>query len=134
MLDGSVLDNLRYPYTLGVFASTQFDREKVSHWLRQLGKPDGFLEQTASELSGGEAQIVALARTIQLNPHILLLDEPTAALDPASTRQIEELVAAWFAQAPQERALVWISHDPDQATRVADRHLVMSTGHLTEQA
>lgn len=134
MLGGSVEDNLRYPYTLKVHRERRFEPAVVARWLDQAGKPGGFLQQMAAELSGGEAQIVALVRVLQLQPQVLLLDEPTAALDPTSARVVEALVQAWFDTAPERHALVWISHDPEQALRVGSRQLQMAAGVLREGA
>ena len=92
---------------------------------------DDFLDKRASELSGGEAQIAALIRVLQLAPDVLLLDEPTASLDPASAREIEALVDAWFAGNPA-RASIWVSHDPEQALRVGARQLTMARGRLAD--
>jgi putative ABC transport system ATP-binding protein len=127
VLDGSVEDNLRYPYSLKVHAQARFEHENVVQLLAKAGKPAAFLDKQASELSGGEAQVMALVRALQLNPRVLLLDEPTAALDPASARQVEDLVDAWF---DPGRALIWVSHDPAQAERVSDRQRVMTAGSL----
>jgi putative ABC transport system ATP-binding protein len=93
------------------------------------GRAPDFLDKLASDLSGGEAQIAALVRVLQLAPDVLLLDEPTASLDPASARSIEALVSAWF-DADAERACIWVSHDLEQARRVATRHLTMNAGVL----
>ena len=106
----------------------------------QVGRGKDFLEKRASDLSGGEAQIVALIRILQLGPEVLLLDEPTASLDPASTRQIEALIRIWFqsgeknqGHAPLSRASLWVLHDHDQARRVGNRFLTMCAGMLREE-
>ncbi|WP_244815926.1 ATP-binding cassette domain-containing protein [Caballeronia sp. Lep1P3] len=130
MLDGTVEDNLRYPYTLKTYHDVHFDRDVATRLLNAAGRAPGFLDKFASELSGGEAQIAALLRVLQLAPDVLLLDEPTASLDPASARAIEALVAAWF-DAHAMRACIWVSHDPEQARRVAARHLAMTAGELS---
>ncbi len=85
VLDGTVEDNLRYPFSLNVYRDVQFDRAHAAALAAHAGRGAGFLEQQASELSGGEAQIVALIRVLQLAPEVLLLDEPSASLDPEST-------------------------------------------------
>ncbi|MDR5750507.1 MULTISPECIES: ATP-binding cassette domain-containing protein [unclassified Caballeronia] len=131
MLDGSVEDNLRYPFGLKVYRDLHFDRAAVARLAAAASRSDDFLDKRASELSGGEAQIAALIRVLQLAPDVLLLDEPTASLDPDSAREIEALVAAWSAEAPA-RASIWISHDPAQARRVGDRQLTMVAGTLAE--
>jgi putative ABC transport system ATP-binding protein len=130
LFEGTVEDNLRQPFALGANRDRRFDRERVLERLADLGRDAFFLARVQRDLSGGEAQMVALLRAIQLDPAILLLDEPTAALDPESARAIESLVRHWLEEAPEKRALVWISHDLAQAGRVADRQLVMRHGRL----
>jgi putative ABC transport system ATP-binding protein len=129
-VDGTVEDLLRFPYTLGVYRGEQFDRARVEALVQAAGRTPEFLAKRARDLSGGEAQIAALLRVLQLAPEVLLLDEPTAALDPDSARSVEALVAAWFDAQPTERAYMWISHDLAQATRVCRQHLIMTAGHL----
>ncbi|KND55688.1 YbbL ABC transporter ATP-binding protein [Candidatus Paraburkholderia kirkii] len=114
MLDGTVKDNLRYPFTLKTYRDAHFDRDTAAQLARAAGRDADFLDKLAGDLSGSEAQIAALVRVLQLAPDVLLLDEPTASLDPASARAIEALVSAWFdADAP--RACIWVSHDPNIA-------------------
>ncbi len=134
ILDGTVEDNLRYPYTLRAYRDVRFDRERARSFARQAGRGDDFLDRSASELSGGEAQITALIRVLQLEPEVLLFDEPTASLDPESSHAIEALVNAWLDPADARRASVWVSHDLAQAARVSDRHLTMRAGVLDEVA
>jgi putative ABC transport system ATP-binding protein len=134
ILDGTVEDNLRYPFTLRAYRDVSFDRERAASFAAQAGRGRDFLDKYASELSGGEAQITALIRVLQLAPEVLLLDEPTASLDPESSHAIEQLVNAWFAAGDRERASIWVSHDPAQAQRMSDRHLTMQAGVLSESA
>ena len=134
ILDGTVEDNLRYPFSLKAYRDVRFDRARAVSLATQAGRDDGFLDKRASELSGGEAQIAALIRVLQLAPEVLLLDEPTASLDPESSHAIEGLVQAWFGGSDTARASVWVSHDPAQARRMSQRHLVMRAGVLSEQA
>jgi putative ABC transport system ATP-binding protein len=132
VLDGTVEDGLRAPFELALYRGRQFDRQRALSVLKQLGWDDGFLGRDASELSGGEAQVVALVRALQLDPSVLLLDEPTAALDPQTTLKVEALLKAWLAGAPQNRAILWVSHDPAQQKRVATRGLSVVGGRLVE--
>jgi putative ABC transport system ATP-binding protein len=134
ILDGTVEDNLRYPFSLKVYRDVRFDRARAASLAAQAGRGDGFLDKRASELSGGEAQITALIRVLQLAPEVLLLDEPTASLDPESSHAIEGLVHAWFDAGDTPRASMWVSHDPAQAKRMSRRHLVMRAGVLEEQS
>lgn len=130
LVDGTVEDNLRYPYTLGVYRNRHFDRARAARFAERAGRADGFLDKRASELSGGEAQITALIRVLQLDPDVLLLDEPTASLDPQTAHAVEALVDDWFTAGASERASMWVSHDPVQAGRVGTRQLMMQAGHL----
>jgi putative ABC transport system ATP-binding protein len=131
LVDGTVEDNLRYPYTLHAYADVRFDRERAARLLGAAGKRDDFLRKRATDLSGGEAQVTALVRVLQLTPEVLLLDEPTASLDPDSTRAIETLVTDWFEAERAARASIWVTHDPAQAERVGQRWLTMRAGKLT---
>jgi putative ABC transport system ATP-binding protein len=132
LVEGTVEDNLRFPYGLNVFKQQHFDVEKAKTLLRQAGKSDSFLLKIATELSGGESQVVSLIRSIQLDPQVILLDEPTAALDPQSSRDVETLVNTWFESGDAgTRAYIWVSHDEDQAQRMSNIRLEMHAGVLT---
>jgi putative ABC transport system ATP-binding protein len=134
LLDGSVEDNLRYPFELRAYRDVRFERARAASLAAQAGRAADFLDKRASDLSGGEAQITALIRVLQLAPEVLLLDEPTASLDPESSRAIEGLVHAWFDADPGRHASMWVSHDPAQAARMSERHLTMRAGVLDEAA
>jgi putative ABC transport system ATP-binding protein len=131
LIDGTVEDNLRFPYSLGSFKHLRFDGDAVKTLLRNAGKDEAFLQKWAGDLSGGESQVVSLIRTLQLDPEVMLLDEPTAALDPQSSRDVEALVNTWFFRdPPATRAYIWVSHDPDQARRMSSIRLEMHAGVL----
>jgi putative ABC transport system ATP-binding protein len=131
MIDGSVEDNLRYPFSLNIYRGLAFDHDTAVALLSATGRDASFLGKPAGDLSGGEAQITALIRVLQLGPEVLLLDEPTASLDPVSTRAIEALIDVWLRGNPA-RAAVWVSHNDEQARRVGRRHLFMNAGVLRE--
>jgi putative ABC transport system ATP-binding protein len=134
IFEGSVEQNLENPYTLNAHRARAFNRDRVIEYLERVGRSPAFLAKPGRELSGGEAQIVALLRAVQLDPSVLLLDEPTASLDKAAAGLVESLVDDWFRAGQGTRALVWVSHDPEQLGRVADRYLCMRNGRLnTEQ-
>ncbi len=130
LIEGAVEDNLRYPFTFKAHTGRSFDKARVVELLADLGRHESFLEKSYRDLSGGESQLVALLRAIQLNPPILLLDEPTASLDTATVAAVERLIDHWFASAPTEHALVWVSHDMNQAARISTRIARMTSGHL----
>lgn len=130
LIEGAVVDNLRQPFSLRVHQDLQFNRERIVRLLLSLGRDDSFLLKQQRDLSGGESQLTSLLRAIQLNPSILLLDEPTAALDTAAAIMVESLVTTWLDEMPMTRAMVWVTHDYPQALRVADRVLEMNAGRM----
>jgi putative ABC transport system ATP-binding protein len=130
LFEGSVETNLRYPLSLRVNRGRSFDKESILDLLKRIGRASSFLQKSSRDLSGGEAQIVALIRALQFDPSILLLDEPTTSLDESTGGAIEELLRHWLIEAPSYRASLWVSHDSDLVRRVADRLFVMQGGRL----
>lgn len=134
---GSVLENLALPLefiTSYRSIPKTFDRSDAEQAIEQLGLSGNMLEQPADSLSGGEQQLVALARALSLHPQVLLLDEPTAALDGGATSRFEECVLRWhsgsLADERARRAFLWTSHDPAQVHRLTDRVMTMDAGVL----
>jgi putative ABC transport system ATP-binding protein len=134
LIEGTVAENLKYPFSFSVHSQRRFDEAQVTQWLRLLGRAPDFLRKSSRDLSGGEAQLTALLRAMQLEPEVLLLDEPTAALDPASSQAVEGCVIQWFRQAAQQRTIVWVSHNEQQAARMADRLIHMDAGRIVHGA
>jgi putative ABC transport system ATP-binding protein len=126
LFPGTVEDNLRVPFELAVHAGRRFERARILEQLQPFGRDEAFLHRPANRLSGGEAQITALIRILQLDPVVLLLDEPSAALDEESTSLIEALVRR-FIRGDMSRACIWTSHDGDQLDRMADRRLTLES-------
>lgn len=88
----------------------------------------GYADRSAADLSGGEAQRVAIARTLMVDPEVILLDEPTASLDPESQSEIEALLRALLADS--DRTVVLVTHDQAQVDRVADRVVEFVDGQI----
>jgi putative ABC transport system ATP-binding protein len=130
LLEGSVEMNLRLPFALKLNSSRSFDADRILDLLKSADRPVSFLDQSSRDLSGGEAQIVALLRALQLDPSILLLDEPTTSLDAVTAHAIEEIILRWVSESPGQRAFLWVSHDSNQVRRVAARCLRMQRGKL----
>jgi len=120
--EGPVEAALRVPFQFRVHRHQPFPADRARELLAMLGRDEKFLQQRTERLSGGEAQIVAMLRSLLIGPNVLLLDEPTASLDARAVAAIETLVGSWLQQQPQ-RACVWTSHDRDQLQRVSDRVL-----------
>ncbi|MEM9007738.1 MAG: ATP-binding cassette domain-containing protein [Cyanobacteria bacterium P01_F01_bin.86] len=125
LLEGCVESNLQHVYKLAIHRNKSYDRPKILEYLSFLGRSADFLERPVEQLSGGERQIVACLRSLQLSPQVLLLDEPTASLDKTATQQLETLIAQWQ-QTNSPKACIWTSHDPEQIERVTDRKLALS--------
>jgi NitT/TauT family transport system ATP-binding protein len=118
----TVRQNVRLGLDLAGRSRTQAD-EVVDMWLERLGL-DGFADAYPSTLSGGMKQRVSIARALAIDPEILLMDEPFAALD-AQLRTIlqDELLELWEAQ---QRTVVFVTHSLDEALLLGDRVIVMS--------
>jgi putative ABC transport system ATP-binding protein len=124
LFPGTVAANIAFgPRQHGTPIST----EQIEALLERVGLP-GYQNRDVSNLSGGEAQRVSLARTLANSPEVLLLDEPTSALDDAAERGIEELVLSIIRE--RRMTCVMITHDMAQAARIADRTMVVEAGHM----
>jgi len=124
----SVLDNLKYG-----LERTPAERRRVSlDEIIGMLELAPLLERSTEALSGGEAQRVALARALVIRPRVLLLDEPTANLDPYNVKLIEEIVR----QTNEERGttVVLVTHNIFQARRLAHRTGLLLDGRLIEVA
>jgi putative ABC transport system ATP-binding protein len=110
--------------------------EHFTHWtaalalVRDLGFPEDAKAWPITRLSTGERLRLALVRGLMVGPKVLLLDEPTAALDPASVAAVESLIAARMRAG---LAVLWVTHDAEQAKRVAHRLLVVEGGQVREE-
>lgn len=131
LINDSVWANLSLPFQFKQHQQQTIDKPWIIKTLDFFQRDKDFLSRQAHDLSGGERQIVNLLRGLQLNPRLLLLDEPTAALDLETTLLLEDYVCHWLDENTQQRAILWISHDHDQMTRVGQQHWVMHSGKLT---
>ena len=103
------------------------DRAAALAIMTRLGLPDAKLDALVHELSTGERQRMGLVRALQQAPRVLLLDEPTAALDPAATALVEAELLRYLAAGA---AILLVTHSPDQAARLARRSWRMAQGHM----
>jgi phosphate transport system ATP-binding protein len=104
---------------------------RVEHALRSAGLWDevsGRLGEPGIGLSGGQQQRLCIARSLAVQPEVLLMDEPASALDPIATLRIEELIG----ELKERVTIVIVTHNMQQAARVADRTAFMLDGHLIE--
>ena len=101
-------------------------RDEARQWLRAVGLED-HMAKVPHDLSGGQKQRVAIARALAANPRLLLADEPTAALDSRTGREVVELLRRLARE--QSCAVLMVTHDP-RIVDVADRLLQMEDGRL----
>jgi len=99
--------------------------------LEHIGLSTPILDQPVSRLSSGERQRLALMRLLSNRPRVLLLDEPTANLDPENTRRIETVITEY--RRSHDAAVIWVSHDSEQVKRVANRYYAVVDGHLQQR-
>ena len=99
-------------------------------FVRHLGFPEETKAWPITRLSTGERLRLALIRALIVRPKVLLLDEPTAALDAASVAAVESLIGT---QIGAGLAVLWVTHDPDQTKRVAHRLLMVEAGQVREE-
>ena len=110
--------------------------EHFSEWtaalalVRELGFPEEAKAWPIARLSTGERLRLALIRALMVRPKVLLVDEPTAALDPASVAAVESLITTRLSAG---LAVLWVTHDTEQAKRIAHRLLVVKDGHVREE-
>ena len=111
--------------------------EYFSEWttalafVKDLGFPEEAKAWPIARLSTGERLRLALIRALMVEPKVLLLDEPTAALDAASVAAVESLIGARIRAG---LAVLWVTHDSEQAKRIAHRLLVVEAGQIREEA
>jgi ABC-type polar amino acid transport system ATPase subunit len=104
------------------------EAERRAHDLLKAFGVDHRADALPRELSGGEAQRVAIARALAVNPRVLLMDDPTAALDPERRAELGELLRDLVSQG---RTLVIVTHDEDFASTFATRLLRLTEGRLS---
>ena len=127
----SVYDNVAYgPRIAGIKKKSQLD-EIVERSLRQAAIWDELkdrLHKSALGLSGGQQQRLCIARTLAVEPEVILMDEPTSALDPISTSKIEDLAM----ELKKDYTIVMVTHSMQQAVRVSDNTAFFLLGEVIE--
>ena len=127
----SIYDNIAYgPRCQGVKDKRVLD-DIVESSLKKAALWDEVsdrLKKSAMSLSGGQQQRLCIARTIAMQPEVILMDEPTSALDPIATQKIEDLIL----ELKQEYTIVIVTHNMQQAARISDRTAFFLLGELIE--
>lgn len=127
----SVFDNVAYPIRLHFKASQKEIAERVENALRGAALWDEVkdkLRESGQALSGGQQQRLCIARAIAAEPEILLMDEPTSAIDPVGTLKIEELMD----RLRERFTIVIVTHNMQQASRISDTTAFFYKGSIVE--
>lgn len=129
LLRRSVAGNLNH--ALATYGVPRRERAGRREELLALGQLEHLAERPARVLSGGEQQRLSMVRALAAKPELLLLDEPTASLDPQATAAIEDLIGQAAAGGVK---IVLVTHESGQAQRLADDILFLHRGRLAESA
>ncbi len=127
----SVFDNVAYPIRLHFKAKESEIAERVEKALRGAAlwnEVKDKLRESGQALSGGQQQRLCIARAIAAEPEVLLMDEPTSAIDPVGTLKIEELMD----QLREHFTIVIVTHNMQQASRISDTTAFFYKGHIVE--
>lgn len=130
-LPGSIRDNLTYGLRMAGVHSDEVLNERVERSLKQAALWDEVkdrLDKSAFALSGGQQQRLCLARSLALEPDVIVLDNPTSGLDPLSTEIVEESLD----ELKQRYTIIMVPHSVQQATRIANRAAFLLDGELIE--
>lgn len=127
----SIYDNVAYgPRIHGIKKKNQLD-EIVEKSLKQAAIWDEVkdkLKKSAKAVSGGQQQRICIARTLAIEPEVILMDEPTSALDPISTLKIEDLAV----ELKKDYTIIIVTHNMQQASRISDKTAFFLTGEVIE--
>jgi len=124
----TVAENVAFPLNHHRREMSKSDRaDRVRQLLAEVGL-EGDPEKMPSDISGGMQKRVGLARALALEPEILLLDEPTAGLDPISSGEINELILKL--QGERQMASIVVTHDLHSARTIADRLVLLNEGNV----
>ena len=127
----SIFENVAYGLKIQGIKDKAFIEERVITSLKQVALWDEVkddLKKSALALSGGQQQRLCIARTLAVEPSVILMDEPTSALDPISTAKVEELLH----ELKKKYTIVIVTHNMQQAARVSDDTAFFYMGELIE--
>jgi len=127
----SIFENVAYGLKIQGIKDKNFIQKRVEKALKQADlweEVKGNLKKSALALSGGQQQRLCIARTLAVEPSIILMDEPTSALDPISTSKIENLIR----ELKKKYTIIIVTHNMQQASRISDYTAFFYIGDLIE--
>ena len=127
----SIFENVAYGLKIQGLKDKEFLQERVETSLKQVAlweEVKNDLNKSALALSGGQQQRLCIARTLAVEPSIILMDEPTSALDPISTAKIDQLIY----KLKDKYTIVIVTHNMQQASRISDNTAFFYMGELIE--
>jgi phosphate transport system ATP-binding protein len=130
-LPGSIWENLTYGLKMAGIKNKQLMTERVERSLQQAALWDEVkdrLDSSAFALSGGQKQRLCIARSLALEPEVVVLDNPTSGLDPLSTSMVEDSLY----ELKERYTIIMVPHSIQQAARIADRAAFLMDGKLIE--
>jgi len=130
-LPGTIYDNMTYGLKMAGLTNKSLLDERVQRSLRQAALWDEVkdrLDDSAFALSGGQKQRLCIARSLAMEPEVILLDNPTSGLDPISTATVE----ASLEVLKEQYTIIMVPHSVQQAARVADRAAFLLDGEVIE--
>jgi D-methionine transport system ATP-binding protein len=127
LLGMTVREALAYPLVLRGWSKHKI-QERVSYWQEQLQIPEQWLGRTEVQLSAGQRQLVAIARTLVIQPKILLLDEPTFALDPGKASRL--IIILKELTQIHKTTILMVNHQLDLAQQFCNRLLHLQKGQI----
>lgn len=131
LFEETVMKDICYgPMNFGV--SEEEAKRRAVYWLEQVGLPQSILEESPFDLSGGQMRRVAIAGVLAMEPEVLVLDEPTAGLDPRGRKEMMDM----FYRLHKERGLtmILVTHSMEDAAAYADKVVVMHKGKKVYEA
>jgi putative ABC transport system ATP-binding protein len=127
LFGNTVYDNLSFPFTVRGMSP---NKDLMAEKLKILNLSKDFITKDIRNLSGGEKQRIALARSLVFKPEMLLLDEVTSALDPENTALVESIISNLSKEGV---TILWITHNPKQAVDLGCRNMHIENGQIMEE-
>ncbi len=129
LLGMSGYDAIAYPLTLQNIPKFEI-QQRIKYWQEKLDLDPEWLERGELQLSQGQKQLIAIARSLVMQPQILLLDEPTSALDQGRTQQLFNTLKQWSQE--QQTTIIIATHQLEIAQVIANRAIYLQKGKLLE--